>query len=152
MYVLINAVSANGPIPTPQASSRLPGRRRTDSNGICGFSTVSSASRNTGLSVTPIRMYRPAASRTMLARNGIRQPHDRRSSSGSMATTATTAVESNEPMGEPICMTPFQKPRLPGSACSVTMRVAPPHSPPIAMPWTTRSNTSSRGAITPTAW
>ncbi|CAM5609842.1 hypothetical protein SDIAM26S_01615 [Streptomyces diastaticus subsp. diastaticus] len=71
----------------------------------------------------------------------------------SAVSTASTAVASNCPAGAPVCGQEAQKPRRLASPCSETSSTAPPHSPPSAKPWTSRSTVSSSGAAVPmVAW
>ncbi len=143
----------NAPMPTQAASSTGFGRRSTSRSG--GLSTGSRlACANSGLSTTFRRTNRPTASSTMLSRNGTRQPQERNASSGRVATSVTTPADSTEPSGAPSCVKLDHRPRRDPcacSACSTTISIAPPHSPPIAMPCTTRRATSRTGAQTPIA-
>ena len=84
----------------------------------------------------------PTPSRTKDSRNGTRQPQARNCSLGRAANAPMTRVPSTAPVGAPALTNEAAKPRLPDSECSSAMRAAPPHSPPTAMPWQTRRNTS----------
>ncbi len=95
-----------------------------------------------GLSTTLARTYRPMPSNTIENRNGIRQPHARNCSLGISAASARAAVPRKAPDGPPALVKDAARPRLRVSACSSDMSAAPPHSPPIAMPWTARRMTS----------
>lgn len=156
-YEIMKPVSSdcavNAPMPTPQAISTGFGRRSTSTTG--GFARGSRFTcANSGLSATLRRTNRPTASSTMLSRNGTRQPQARNWSSGRPETRVTIPADSTEPSGAPSMVKLDHMPRRPlwvRSACSTTMRVAPPHSPPMAMPCTTRSVTSRTGAHTPMA-
>lgn len=53
------------------------------------------------------------------------------------------------PTGEPCCAKAPYSSFLRGGAYSVAMRTAPPHSPPMATPWTIRNKMSSTGAAAP---
>lgn len=145
--------AVKAPMPTQQASRTGFGRRSTSRiGGVADRSRLPSA--NSGLSATRSRTNMPTPSSTKLSRNGTRQPQERNWSSGSVATRVTTPAESTEPSGAPSWVKLDHRPRREPwvrSACSTTMRVAPPHSPPIASPWTTRRATSRTGAQTPIA-
>lgn len=52
------------------------------------------------------------------------------------------SVPSTAPDGAPAFTNEAAKPRFPDSECSNAIKAAPPHSPPTAMPWKTRSTTS----------
>jgi hypothetical protein len=109
------------------------------------------AALKTGDSSTESRIHSPISTSTAESRNGIRQPQARKSAS--LCTTAITAsrpLAISWPAGAPACGQLAQKPRRAGSPCSETISTAPPHSPPSAKPWTSRSTTSSTGASTPT--
>lgn len=84
----------------------------------------------------------------------MRQPHASNAESAMVAaSTARTAVASRLPQGTPACGQDAQNPRHRGWPCSETSSTAPPHSPPSAKPWTSRSAISSSGAATPmVAW
>ena len=80
----------------------------------------------------------------------MRQPQARNACSPVRAAeAASTRVASTTPLGPPALVKLAQKPRR-EVACSAAISTAPPHSPPTAMPWTTRSSTSRIGAQTPT--
>ena len=87
--------------------------------------------------------------RTADSRNGIRQPQDRNASPGSRVTMASTTVDSTAPAGAPMLAKLAEKPRLFSSECSSAISAAPPHSPPTAKPWISRSRISRIGARTP---
>ena len=79
----------------------------------------------------------------------MRQPQTRNAASPvKEAEAASTRLESTRPLGAPALVKLAQRPRR-EVACSADIRTAPPHSPPIAMPCTTRSSTSRIGAHTP---
>jgi hypothetical protein len=85
------------------------------------------------------------------SRNGMRQPQEANASSDwKAASSARTPVASRLPAGAPACGHEAQKPRFSGLPCSETIRTAPPHSPPSAKPWISRSVISRIGASTPT--
>jgi len=85
----------------------------------------------------------------MLIRNGTRHPQLRNADSPtSAAVPLSAAVESTMPRGAPALVKLAQRPRRP-VACSADISTAPPHSPPTAMPWITRSSTSAMGASVP---
>ena len=115
----------------------------------CGGLLAAAASVKTGVSATRARTNRPMASSTMLSRNGIRQPQARKASSPLRdADAASTRVESTTPLGAPALVKLAHRPRR-DDACSADISTAPPHSPPTAMPCTTRRSTSRIGAHTP---
>ena len=79
----------------------------------------------------------------------MRQPQTRNAASPvKEAEAASTRLESTRPLGAPALVKLAQRPRR-EVACSADIRVAPPHSPPIAMPCSTRSSTSMMGAAIP---
>jgi hypothetical protein len=122
------------------------------SNSTTGTFTTPRASfifAKTGDSMIRSRMNRPTNTSTMLKRNGTRQPHDTKSSSGSCCISRKIPVAINPPTALPICAKLPKKPRRPAPACSVAMSTAPPHSPPTAMPCTKRSTTMRIGAHAP---
>ncbi len=49
-------------------------------------------------------MYKPIAIRKKLSRKGIRQPQEKKASSGSAETSAKMPAESSRPAGTPACM------------------------------------------------
>ena len=76
-----------------------------------------------------------------------RQPQSRKASSLSRADRASmTTVASRLPIGTAAWGKLPQKARDRFGLCSVTSRIAPPHSPPSAKPWMNLSVTSSTGA------
>ena len=71
----------------------------------------------------------------------MRHPHDLKSASGIIVTRANTPEDVTSPSGNPICTRLPNRPRRPAGACSITIRDAPPHSPPMPMPWMSRKIT-----------
>ena len=99
---------------------------------------------NFGVSRIPIRMYRPTPTRTMLRRNGIRQPHAKNDSPDILLNSSTTKVARKRPTGRPSCGIDAMKPRyLSVRPHSIASSTEPPHSPPTPMPWTKRSTVSA---------
>ena len=144
------ACATNAPKPTPMDSRRLRGWLRSTSIRGERVGLARAASAKTGVSATRARTNRPMASSTMLRRNGIRQPQARNSASPVReADRASTSVESTTPVGAPALVKLVHRPRR-EEACSADISAAPPHSPPTAMPCTTRRSTSRIGAHTPT--
>ncbi|KAG1372428.1 hypothetical protein G6F59_018581 [Rhizopus arrhizus] len=88
-------------------------------------------------------------SRTMDSRNGRRQPQLRKSSLGRSETIRNTPVARIRPMGLPYCGADASNVRHLGGACSAAISTAPPHSPPTAMPCTSRNATSRMTAARP---
>ena len=74
----------------------------------------------------------------------MRHPHDLKSASGIIVTRANTPEDVTSPSGNPICTRLPNRPRRPAGACSITIRDAPPHSPPRPMPWMSRKMTGRR--------
>jgi hypothetical protein len=69
----------------------------------------------------------------------------------SIEVTARNAISDRiSPAGLPSCANDAKNVRRPCGACSPAISTAPPHSPPTAMPCTTRSSTSKTGASMPT--
>ena len=62
---------------------------------------------------------------------------------------ASTTVDRTAPAGAPMLAKLAEKPRLFSSECSSAISAAPPHSPPTAKPWMSRSRISRIGASTP---
>ena len=113
-------------------------------------SACASASLKTGDSSTDSRIHRPTITSTPDSRNGIRQPQLPNAASDSTAVSSdSTPVASSCPAGAPVCGHEAQNPRRRASPCSDTSSTAPPHSPPSAKPWTSRSTVSSTGAAVP---
>ncbi len=82
-------------------------------------------------------------------RNGSRQPQVRKPGPDTRDDTYIARFASTRPIGDPMkTQAPYQ-PQRPGGACSTAISDAPPCSPPMKKPCTTRSNTSSRGAAMP---
>ncbi len=69
---------------SPAASSTLRASKRSNSTaGILATRRVSLSCAKTGDSMIRSRMNKPTNTSTMLIKNGTRQPHDKKSSSGS---------------------------------------------------------------------
>ena len=103
---------------------------------------------NSGDSVTCRRIYSPTATSTELSRNGTRHPQLRNASSGNPPSAVKARLLSTSPSTMPEVIRLPQKPRR-AVACSTIISAAPPHSPPVAKPCTSRSNTRSSGAAMP---
>ena len=84
-----------------------------------------------------------------LSRNGMRQPHARKSSFGSSVTRAKTPAASRLPMVTPMGAQLPNRPRLPSGAYSTAKITAPPYSAPAPKPCSSRSSTSRIGAQMP---
>ena len=125
--------------------------RKTSTSGSAAFASASSISLKAGGSSILSRITRPTATSTIETRNGTRQPHDWKASSGSWVTAVTARVEVSRPIGTPSCGHDENQPRLSSGACSTQSRTAPPHSPPRPMPCSIRRTSSSIGAATPMA-
>ena len=106
---------------------------------------------NSGLSNTFNRTYSPTATSSRLARNGTRQPQVRKSSPVVEDINCTIAVDSSSPSGTPSCGQLAMKPRRLRDPHSMASSTEPPHSPPTAMPCSSRSTVSSTGATMPMA-
>ena len=99
---------------------------------------------NTGVSSTPVRMYRPTNTSAALSRKGTRQPQLRKASSlVANDITDNAPLASTMPAGAPSWAKLVVKPRRFGSVHSPAISTAPPHSPPTPMPWMMRKNVSS---------
>ena len=79
----------------------------------------------------------------------MRHPQERNCASGRVEHAVMTRVASSAPEGPPMLVTLAANPRLPLRECSSDISAAPPHSPPTAIPCTTRSSTSRMGAAAP---
>ena len=135
----------------PAASSTVPALDRSTSTiGIRRAPCVLIAAANTGLSAIPSRTHKPTATSTALAMNGIRHAHAANSAEATdVEATRNTRFDRMMPAGSPSATMLPKSPRRPSGACSIDIRMAPPHSPPSANPWTKRSTTSSTGAQAP---
>ena len=92
-------------------------------------------------------MYRPTATSTRLSRNGIRQPQAMKASVPMMPlNSAISPVDRMMPMATPSCGQLAISPRRFWLPHSIDSRMEPPHSPPTAMPWKTRSRIRITGA------
>lgn len=132
------STATNGSFSTAEPSARRASAR-------------ANAALNTGDSSTESRTHSPTSTSTPESRNGTRHPQDVNAASDSSAVSAdSTPVASNWPAGAPVCGQDAQNPRRRASPCSDTSSTAPPHSPPSANPWTSRSTVSSTGAAVPT--
>ena len=91
---------------------------------------------NTGVSRMPSRIHRPIPIRTMLRKNGTRQPQVRNWSPDKAVAPSMTMVDRNKPAGTPHCGQEARKPRLcwPLRDHSIDNSTEPPHSPPTPMP------------------
>ena len=90
------------------------GRRcfvRISTTGIAETSSFNLSCRNTGVSTRLRRMYKPMPTRKMLIRNGMRQPQDISSWSGSFETRLKIAMAASTPIGLPICTMLPSRPR-----------------------------------------
>ena len=105
---------------------------------------------NIGVSRIFSRITRPTATSTRLARKGTRQPQELNVSSDIVADSSVIPpVPSTSPTGTPTWAKLPSRPRLFWSPHSIVSSTEPLHSPPTAMPCSTRSATSSSGAATP---
>jgi len=104
---------------------------------------------NAGLSSTRSRTYNPMATRTMLARNGTRQPQVSNEGPATELNSLTMPVDSSSPTGTPTCGQLAMKPRQRCLPHSIDSSTEPPHSPPTPMPCRTRRTTSRKAAVTP---
>ena len=105
---------------------------------------------NSGDSAILSRMNMPTMTSTKLNRKGIRQPQASRSSLGSSVTNRKAALPSSAPVAGPTWGIAAKSPRRFFGAYSNAIRMAPPHSPPKAMPWRKRRLVSITAAHTPT--
>ena len=137
----------------PTANARNSGRQwwrtRSASGVFFSFGAFSSTSWNTFDSDTLRRMKTAIIMNAADSTNGTRQPHERNCSSGSVAMPARMSVPTRVPVGAPMYENAAANPRERFFAFSNPTSVAPPHSPPTAMPCTTRRVTSSAGAHSP---
>jgi hypothetical protein len=83
------------------------------------------------------------------SRNGTRQPQEVNASPEMVLKIAKRAVARISPMATPSCGQLPNSPRRFWSPHSMDSSTEPLHSPPTAMPWKMRINTSSVGASTP---
>lgn len=83
--------------------------------------------------------------------NGIRQPQESNCASVVTASNRATSPDDNRKPtdAQALRMLPNRPRRRDECACSATMIAAPPYSPPRAIPWAMRSNTSSTVEMTP---
>ena len=105
---------------------------------------------NTGVSLSQRRRYTARKPNTPPSTNGSRHHPP---STSAWLNQVLIAVETSEPIRMP-AVSPADsvaqaKPTRPRGACSATKVQAPGTSPPIAMPCTMRSASSSNGAATP---
>ena len=128
----------------------MPWVRNRTAAGKPAFPWVSSTSSKAGVSGSERRTQRPTATTTMLSRNGIRQPQERRSSSGSAPMGMNTSVDRIRPIWVPLRVKLVKKPRRLAGACSKDMELAPACSPAAESPCRKRRMTSRIGASTPT--
>ena len=140
----------NADKPTPTANSRVTGwSRRAATIGMRREGARVFAARNSGDSSTAERTMMPTTSRRIEARNGRRQPQAMKASGPMSARTAAmTSAETSCPVGAPALVKLAQKPRF-FVECSADMSMAPPHSPPMATPWTTRMRMRRTGPMSP---
>lgn len=96
------------------------------------------------------RTISPTITSTAEARKGTRQPQLMNASSPKRFIRLKAPVDNNAPTEEPSWANEPKKEALPRGAFSTAMSTAPPHSPPIAMPWIRRSTISRIGASAPT--
>lgn len=82
-------------------------------------------------------------------RNGTRQPQVSKASPEIHEESDTITVPSSSPAETPVCGQEPKNPRFSRGAFSTATIAAPPHSPPTAKPWASRSAHSSNGAATP---
>src|SRR5476649_1185687 len=102
-----------------------------------------------GDSATFHRTSTPTATRTMLNRNGSRQPQARNEASCMWLTSAKVRDASNNPAGAPACGSAPKSTRRAFGACSTAISTAPPHSPPRAKPCSSRKVTRIAAAQRP---
>lgn len=95
------------------------------------------------------RITMPTMTSTAESRNGARQPQRMKSEAGRALRAKNARVASRLPVGEPCWAKAAYRMPLPLGALSLAIRIAPPHSPPTAMPWTIRSATREIGAQMP---
>ncbi|MCY1216922.1 hypothetical protein D9M72_288120 [compost metagenome] len=123
--------------------------RQTSAIGSLAVLRCACTCANSGDSFTPSRIATPTSSSAALARNGRRQPQSMNTSCSIDVTARKASSDRIRPAGLPSCANEAKKVRRPLGACSPAISTAPPHSPPTAMPCTTRSSTSSTGAMAP---
>ena len=79
----------------------------------------------------------------------MRQPQLRSWSSGSCSTSAKMPVDARSAAGVPSWWKLPARPRLPFGAFSSASSDPPPYSPPMPIPWTSRSRMSSTAPSEP---
>ena len=104
---------------------------------------------NSGVSITLSRTHRPITTSTRLARNGIRHAQALNAPSAASAIAVMAPVPSSSPTGTPTCGQLAIRPRRRWLPHSMDSSTEPLHSPPTAMPCSTRSTTRRTGAATP---
>jgi hypothetical protein len=77
--------------------------RTASTTGVLASSPVSFMASKTGVSAIRTRMNSPTATSTSESRKGTRQPHDRKSSSGSCDMSVNSPVASSRAAEDPIC-------------------------------------------------
>ena len=127
-----------------------PGARVISSHaGIRATPSLFVEATNSGVSSMLTRIHTATPTSRIEARNGSRQPQVRNASPDHTDAAVTAAVESRVPIGEPTCTIEAISGLRRGSTYSMAISVAPPHSPPVAMPCSTRSTVSRIGARIP---
>ena len=105
---------------------------------------------NNGDSRIFFRIHMEIPSITTDAKNGIRHPQDSQAEALiTIFVTMITPIDTANPRAAVICIQEVQKPLLVCGACSATKVAAPPYSPPMARPCSSRNRRMITGAQKP---
>ncbi len=123
--------------------------RKTSTTGTAATSSLSFISSKTSGSSRLRRSHNATTVTTMLAQNGIRQPHEYSASSGREAIGMNTRLETTMPNMMPLIVNEVKNERRSPGACSSVSDDEPGDSPPADSPCSRRRSTRMTGAATP---